>query len=326
MTLNTVLLCSILLFVSHVSALFEDQAGKFDWKQKYVGEVSHMGYYSNTKTSVLVVATKSHVVAGLDADNGVIRWRHVFEKEEIGHVWDLHVSQKTKHSVSVSGHELLFLRVWDSVSGALVVEHLVRADRVPDLVSVTQGKLVTVFYDGREMELVTYSYDNKKISEGKKSVIQTPFQVGRVGGASCKMTDTMVLVCATDRGIHSLDVGGSAWQSHQAVGVKTASLRVQGSLAELEFVSGKMARLDTETGEVKMMEAGTSVVMSAGCGGLEVRQSCETEGRSEEGASYCDTFSRELIIGEARHKLAVARGRVEAAWAMCKDSELVQVI
>ena len=66
MTLNIVLLCSVLLFVSHVSALFEDQAGKFDWKQKYVGEVSHMGYYSNSKTSVLVVATKSHVVAGLD--------------------------------------------------------------------------------------------------------------------------------------------------------------------------------------------------------------------------------------------------------------------
>ena len=34
-----------------VSALFEDQAGKFDWKQKYVGEATHMGYYSNSQTS-----------------------------------------------------------------------------------------------------------------------------------------------------------------------------------------------------------------------------------------------------------------------------------
>ena len=107
-------------------------------------------YPYNSQTSVLVVATKSHVVAGLDADNGVIRWRHVFEKEDIGNVWDLHVSQKTKQSVSVSGNELLFLRVWDSVSGALVVEHLVRADRAPDMVSVGQTRLVTVFYDGGE--------------------------------------------------------------------------------------------------------------------------------------------------------------------------------
>ena len=328
MILNTVLLCSVLLHVGHVSALFEDQAGKFDWKQNYVGEVSHMGYYSNSQTSVLVVATKSHVVAGLDADNGVIRWRHVFEKEDIGHVWDLHVSQKTKHSVSVSGHELLFLRVWDSISGALVVEHLVRADRVPDLVSVIQGKLVTVFYDGGEMEIVTYSYDNKKIGEGKKSIIKTPLQVGNVGGAVCKMTENLVLVCVNDRSIHTLDVAanGASWKSHQAVGVKTASLRVRGAQAEAELVSGRVARLDTGTGEVTMVEAGAGLVIGAGCGGLEVRQKCETEGRSEDGTGYCDTWGRELRVGEASHKLTEARGRLESAWAVCEDSELVQVV
>ena len=32
---------------------------------------------------MLILATKSHVVAGLDADNGVIRWRHVFESDDI---------------------------------------------------------------------------------------------------------------------------------------------------------------------------------------------------------------------------------------------------
>ena len=139
-----------------------------------------------------MVATKSHVVAGLDADNGVIRWRHVFEKEDIGNVWDLHVSQKTKQSVSVSGNELLFLRVWDSVSDALVVEHLVRVDRAPDLVSVGQTRLVT----GGELEIITYNFDNKKISEGQRFISRTPVQVGKVGGAVCKITDAMVVVCA----------------------------------------------------------------------------------------------------------------------------------
>ena len=52
------------------------------------------------------MATKSHAVAGLDADNGVIRWRHVFERDSIGHVWDLHVSSKSKYCVSVSGNEV----------------------------------------------------------------------------------------------------------------------------------------------------------------------------------------------------------------------------
>ena len=257
----------------------------------------------------LVVASKSHVVAGLDADNGVIRWRHVFEKEDIGNVWDLHVSQKTKQSVSVSGNELLFLRVWDSVSDALVVEHLVRVDRAPDLVSVGQTRLVT----GGELEIITYNFDNKKISEGQRFIIRTPVQVGKVGGAVCKITDAMVVVCANDRSLHSLNVGGAGtWRSHKVTGVQPLSLRVQGVLAEAELVSGKVAMLDTGTGKFSEAEAeaGAGVVMIARCGGLEVRQRCETEGRSQDGATYCATFSRELSVGGGpRQPQAGAEGR-----------------
>ena len=36
--------------------------------------------------------------------------------------------------------------------------------------------------------------------------------------------------------------------------------------------------------------------MIAGCGGLVVRQKYETEGRSQDGATYCATFSRELSV------------------------------
>ena len=43
-------------------------------------------------------------------------------------------------------------------------------------------------------------------------------------------------------------------------------------------------------------EAGAGVVMIAGCGGLVVRQKYETEGRSQDGATYCATFSRELSV------------------------------
>ena len=70
---------------------------------------------------MLILATKSHVVAGLDADNGVIRWRHMFKSDDIGQVWDMLVSDNSRHCTSVSGNEMLFVRVWDSVSGALVV-------------------------------------------------------------------------------------------------------------------------------------------------------------------------------------------------------------
>ena len=45
-----------------MAGLFEDQAGKFDWRQSYVGKVRQLDFPT---TSV----TESNVVAGLDTDS-----------------------------------------------------------------------------------------------------------------------------------------------------------------------------------------------------------------------------------------------------------------
>ena len=51
MMIGSITLTILAACIINVSALFEDQAGKFDWKQKYVGEATHMGYFSNSQTS-----------------------------------------------------------------------------------------------------------------------------------------------------------------------------------------------------------------------------------------------------------------------------------
>ena len=81
------LLLLVTLLMGTASALFEDQAFKFDWKQSFIGEyfsyftlhtintkqymkmllctsghVTHAGFFSSSKASVFVVATESHVV------------------------------------------------------------------------------------------------------------------------------------------------------------------------------------------------------------------------------------------------------------------------
>ena len=316
----------------HVFGLFEDQAGRFDWKQKYVGEATNIGYYSTSKMSVLVVATKSHVVAGLDADNGVIRWRHVFERDDTGHIWDLHVSQVSKHSASVSGHDQLWVRVWDSMSGVLVVEHLVRPDRVPDLVSIYSNNLVTVFYDGSEMEVVTYSYDNKKISESGRIVTKTPVQVGNVGGAVCQATDNdvMMLVCANDKGLHTLDISkgkSASWSSHALTGVKSESLTVTEALADVELAGGVRATLDVVQGKIDKQEAGvTNRVSITGCKTGVLSQECESEGRAADGSSYCDQFSQKINSEFFVHHLSEYRGRVVSARSVCEDGDMIQVV
>lgn len=326
-------LALISLLSLQVSGLFEDQAGKFDWRQKYVGRVTELGYHSTSpRLSVIVVATESHVVAGLDADNGVIRWRHVFETDEVGEVRALHTSPR-KHAVSVSGSQDLFVRVWNSETGVLLVEHLVRAARVPDLVTVTENKVVTIFYDGAEMEIVSYSFDSKKISESERFVTQSPVQVGAVGGAKCLAGEGLVLVCAATKGLHTLDLkAGKAgrWNSHQLTAVQKDSLRLSGDVAEVMLEGGEVVKkLEVSSGSLSQVITGQGAVLEAGCG-VTVSQPCETEGRDGQGQGYCDTFSTSVTLttteNKVTHHLAEGRGRVMEAKAVCEDSQVVQVV
>ena len=50
-------------------ALFEDQALKFDWRQQYIGFVEDVKHFHSSKSKdVLLVRTKSNVLAALDGD------------------------------------------------------------------------------------------------------------------------------------------------------------------------------------------------------------------------------------------------------------------
>jgi len=320
----------IICLVSLVAGLFEDQAGKFDWKQSYVGKVTHLGFHSSGVTSVLVVATESNVVAGLDADSGAIVWRHAFESDELGKVWDLRVVGR--YSVSASGSDLIFVRYWDSVSGALLQEHLIRAGRVPDLVSVQGGRVVIVFYDGGEMEVVSQAIDTKKVGEAVKRIVKTPFQAGNIGGAKCGVSQDLVLVCAGGKGLHSLDIGdeSSVWDTKEVKGLKVDTLAVKGGFAEVDTDYG-MVRLTTGTGNLEQVKKGVGVLKHSGCGGLLVKQLCTAEGRDSNGEAYCKEYAQDVEVSSGpsavvTHTLGEDRGGVELAWALCEGEDSWQLV
>jgi hypothetical protein len=64
--------------VSHVCALFEDQAFRFDWRQQYVGHVKNLEFWEASAGSGVILRTDSNVLALVDADSGNIKWRHIF--------------------------------------------------------------------------------------------------------------------------------------------------------------------------------------------------------------------------------------------------------
>jgi hypothetical protein len=145
--------------------------------------------------------------------------------------------------VSARGSDLIFVRLWDSVSGVLIQEHLVRVGRMPDLVSVQGGQLLLVFYDGGEMEIVTQAFDSKKIGEAVRRVVKTSFQIGNLGGAKYGVSRDLNL---RGEGTPLPRPGGAkcvGQQGHQ--GLRIDTLVVKGTLAE---VDAGVARLSGELG------------------------------------------------------------------------------
>lgn len=63
------------LTLTLTSAMFQDEAGMFDWARTNVGHVTHASFSSKGKA--VVVATDGGVIAALFTKDGGVGWRHV---------------------------------------------------------------------------------------------------------------------------------------------------------------------------------------------------------------------------------------------------------
>ncbi|XP_053696909.1 ER membrane protein complex subunit 1 [Sabethes cyaneus] len=121
-----------LLLNSHaVLCLYEDQIGKFDWLQHYVGKLKY-GTFDSGSMDRIVVATESNVLAAISAKTGEILWRQVLEKGSRGDIKLLHVPaqgfeiqstgnrfSRASDIITVSGVSPTLIRGWNPNTGAL---------------------------------------------------------------------------------------------------------------------------------------------------------------------------------------------------------------
>lgn len=109
--LKCIVLCSPVL------AVFEDQVGKFDWRQQYVGNVRFAHFDTHIQSSKKVlVATEKNVFAALNTRTGELFWRHVDKTGPEGNI-DALLSQGQDAVVVVGNGRLL--RSWDVNVGGL---------------------------------------------------------------------------------------------------------------------------------------------------------------------------------------------------------------
>ncbi|XP_021329317.2 ER membrane protein complex subunit 1 isoform X1 [Danio rerio] len=99
------------------SAVFEDQVGKFDWRQQYIGKVRFALFDTHSQASKkLLVATDKNVFASLNSRTGDLFWRHVDKTGPEGHIDAL--LMHGQDAVVVVGNGRL-LRSWETTVGGL---------------------------------------------------------------------------------------------------------------------------------------------------------------------------------------------------------------
>uniref|UniRef100_A0AAF5PXW2 ER membrane protein complex subunit 1 n=1 Tax=Wuchereria bancrofti TaxID=6293 RepID=A0AAF5PXW2_WUCBA len=102
-----------------VSAIYEDQIGKFDWHSEYVGcaRELYMEQLKGTKLPHIFVSTEADMIASLKASTGQIAWR-----QQLEHSSTLQLSFSSAASLIIVTKDSGVVRAWDRDSGVLVWE------------------------------------------------------------------------------------------------------------------------------------------------------------------------------------------------------------
>lgn len=115
---------AVLAVLTQLAAgLYEDQIGKFDWRQHYVGKLQFGGFDSSSLDRI-IVATESNVLAAISAKTGEITWRQVLEKSPRGDIKLLHVPSQGNGVVQQSGGR--YNRAFDVITVTGVSPTMVR--------------------------------------------------------------------------------------------------------------------------------------------------------------------------------------------------------
>ncbi|XP_035895864.1 ER membrane protein complex subunit 1 isoform X1 [Anopheles stephensi] len=146
----------LLVLLSTCSGLYEDQIGKFDWRQQYVGKIVD-GAFDTSSVDRIIVATESNVLAAISAKTGDIIWRQVLENGPRGTVKLLHVTTPSSTGarlnrgvnsgydvITVTGNNPALIRGWNSNLGTLEWEWSL----TPTVAEESAAEAVWFEYDG----------------------------------------------------------------------------------------------------------------------------------------------------------------------------------
>eukprot|EP00088_Acartia_fossae_P054891 TRINITY_DN6343_c0_g1_i2.p1 TRINITY_DN6343_c0_g1~~TRINITY_DN6343_c0_g1_i2.p1 ORF type:complete len:892 (+),score=202.62 TRINITY_DN6343_c0_g1_i2:78-2753(+) len=321
-----VVLMILMLGGSGVLGLYEDQAYKFDWRKQLIGKVEDLEFLAAGVDTAILVRTQKNVLAALDSDDGKLLWRHKFEDSaETGKI--LAIGRLNRNVVSVSGSSNIFLRLWEPLHGALVQEHFIKLASAPTHAHLVDNNLHFVFVKPNGMDIVTYTFDTKKFTEGSHKKVST--ETTEV--EKCVGLDNL-LVCSTPSGLIYTQINSKEPSKAEMIPVadiQGSTLARRGTRIQVENSAGSVSTFKVENGKLVKQADITNIVSE--CPGVEVKQECSEWGTDSEGNKYCAQYADNILTRfkgeETTVKLASYRGKLEAVWSECgADPQAYQLI
>lgn len=324
-------------------ALYEDQALKFDWRQRYVGSIEDAALFKASKSKdILVVRTKSNVLAALDGDSGKIHWRHTLAVDET--LLDI-VQEDSKHVTSLSYGDVenvTFVRTWNALHGALTSEKRFQTqikdqnidqgflfDGKPHLVhkTVHNGLKIHAIHDNDEKTSHSFSTGAGEDKDGFSCLALIDSYVC-ISALLSSVYSTKLPLNGNSMNMASLTTLGVTESPQKGVSIKRltdSEIAVQltsGSIAVLKFKDGKFVSINT----LKKTASGTGVLYAIKCANdasrpLLLEQICQEKD--------CQT-SVTLTRGSNQHTYETSgdRGLINHGWMFCDadDKDAFQLI
>lgn len=215
-------LCIVFIFIQTINGLYEDQIGKFDWRQQYIGKVKHAIFDSTGKK--IVVGTEENTLALLHAGTGKIEWRHLLGSSAKSTITSLFLLSNGKVA-SVSNFPTI-VRVFDVSSGILQWETAVAKDIQPVLCkwSVSKRDVISIEINpsrsGYDLRLTEYS-----ATSGTENVSPATELPWFTPGTNCQLVfPHLVCLHPQDDAVNIVDVRNS--DTHQRIELQYLGITV----------------------------------------------------------------------------------------------------
>lgn len=198
---NVFIICCVAYLAN---ALYEDQVGKFDWKQSYVGKVIYSSIDSASKS--VFVATEDNVVASINLLDGTLKWRKVLETSNYGKIQAFSVGNEV---VTVSGIGPYLVRGWNLRSGFMTYEWVISSSGNNNIHwTIDSNKVYQVRFPKDGIAEITAHHLKTGNPAGSSKTIEKPW----LNDISCYV-DKGVILCLGDGGVNTFTLSDSSVKS-----------------------------------------------------------------------------------------------------------------